>query len=375
MKYPGKFITDDYIRECLENALYPVAIEPTTTLTVKLKHYGPDKHPSGSSQDVHGGRTTTVTIDNNTLTLDKKIANIIKKMNSVGLETTSSCIGHVCDDPISTTISYFIRGKGFPSHNKIEALIASGTLKHNWTLEQSANTRLFHMYITGGHYGDLSVKSTKQNVTNAIDDISTINDILTTSVQKHYGPGPHPSGSAQSVHGKRVWRGKRHSGTAQLSRIRTGNIGERVATRVLTKKYKTNFELVNVGLNNAPIDIAGDSLAVEVKTGVATNTYKAQHWRATIGQPGIKEQALLDKMTKDEKRNYNKYKQMLILERKNDMLNSMSSTDNTLKPLTVGVILSSNASKADVYFIPGFHLRLPWKDYATDEYYVGTYDV
>jgi hypothetical protein len=46
------------------------------------------------------------------------------------------------------------------------------------------------------------------------------------------------------------------------------------------------FDTVNVGVNNAPIDVAGDHMAVEVKTGLASNGVKSQHWRATIGQPG-----------------------------------------------------------------------------------------
>jgi len=39
------------------------------------------------------------------------------------------------------------------------------------------------------------------------------------------------------------------------------------------------------------------------------------------------------------------------------------------------VILAPDGSKGDVFMVPDFHLRLPWKDYATDEYYVGTFDV
>ena len=45
-----------------------------------------------------------------------------------------------------------------------------------------------------------------------------------------------------------------------------------------------------------------------------------------------------------------------------------------IKPLTIGLILSADGKRADVYRFEGFHLRLPWPKYATDEYYVGTFE-
>lgn len=197
----------------------------------------------------------------------------------------------------------------------------------------------------------------------------------------HQGIPGHVGGSASG--GGRVWGGAQHlaaagpseSGAGQ-ARLQTGQIGEKLAMRVLSEKLGVPFETLNVGINNAPIDVGGDHTAVEVKTGLATNGPTAQHWRAMISKPGKKEQALMDQMTKDEKKAYLKYKDQQTLQRKNDMLKQLTEiAGSEVKPLTVGVILSADGKRGDVYMIPGFHLRLPWKAYATDEFYQGSYDV
>lgn len=182
----------------------------------------------------------------------------------------------------------------------------------------------------------------------------------------------------------RVWQGAQHEVTASTlsgeaaghARLNTGQVGEKLAMRVLSEKFGTPFETLNVGINNAPIDVGGDHTAVEVKTGMATNGPTAQHWRAMISKPSKKELELIAKMTKEEKREYNRYKDQQTLQRKNDMLQKLTEiAGNEVKPLTVGVILSADGKRGDMFIIPGFHTRLPWKDYATEEYFAGSYDV
>lgn len=191
----------------------------------------------------------------------------------------------------------------------------------------------------------------------------------------------HPKGSDRGGEfapkgGGRVWSGTQAKGKNKVSKLEAGERGEKVAAKVLEEEIGAKFETVNVGVNNAPIDLAGDHMAVEVKTGMATNGPTAHHWRATIGQPGREETALLKIMSAEDKRKWNIRKSQLILTRKKNMLQRMSrEVGGKVKPMTVGVILSPNGKKADVFFIPGFHLRLPWNQYATDDYYMGTYDV
>ena len=174
--------------------------------------------------------------------------------------------------------------------------------------------------------------------------------------------------------GQRVWQGKQIKGQKTITKLQTGTIGETLAAQALEDKFGVPFSSLNEGINNAPIDIAGDSRAVEVKTGVATNGITAQHWRATIGQPGKQEAALIAQMTKPEKRAHNIYKSQQILARKNEMLSAMSEIAGVeMKPATIGIILSPDGKRGDVFFIPGFHLRITWRDGAIEENYLGTY--
>lgn len=195
---------------------------------------------------------------------------------------------------------------------------------------------------------------------------------------------PGKLGGSASVSGGRVWQGTQHEAVAsELSeeaaghaRLNTGQIGEKLVMRVLSEKYGVPFETLNVGINNAPIDIGGDHTAVEVKTGRATNGPTAQHWRAMISKPSKNELELIANMTKEEKREYNRYKDQQTLQRKNDMLQRLAEiAGSEVKPLTVGVILSADGKRGDMFVIPGFHTRLPWAKYATEEYFAGSYDV
>jgi len=173
----------------------------------------------------------------------------------------------------------------------------------------------------------------------------------------------------------KVWNGEPEAATPTLSKLQTGAIGEKLVIDLLTEAVGVPFGTVNLGVNNAPFDVAGNGFAVEVKTGMATNGKSAMHWRATIGQPGKAEQELLKQMGAEEKRAHNQWKEQEILKRKHALLDRMTAeAGKEIKPLTIGVILSADGKRADVYRFEGFHLRLPWNKYATEEYYLGSYE-
>lgn len=173
---------------------------------------------------------------------------------------------------------------------------------------------------------------------------------------------------------KRVWQGQQVEGKKTISKLETGELGERAAMMALEDVYGQPFETLNVGMNNAPIDVIGDHTAVEVKAGMSINGKTAQHWRATIGQPGKAEREALKQMTPKEKRAHNQRKSEAIIQRKAELLQQLGrEAGSEIKGKTVGVILSPDGKRADVFMVDGFHLRLPWKKYATGDNYIGTY--
>lgn len=181
---------------------------------------------------------------------------------------------------------------------------------------------------------------------------------------------------------KRVWQGKEQEYEGQkLSKLQTGELGEKVAIQALSDINGVPFETLNVGINNAPIDVVGDHQAIEVKTGLATNRPDSQRWRATIGEPAREEKAsykaLIKKMSPETKREHNRLKRQAILDRKQSMLDKLTveSGGERIDPKVVGVIMAPDGKKADVFVIDGFHLSLPWRQAATDENYIGTYDI
>ena len=173
-----------------------------------------------------------------------------------------------------------------------------------------------------------------------------------------------------------AWTGETHEADPGLTKLDTGAIGEELVKDVIGEFLGVPLDTVNVNVNNAPFDLAGDGIAIEVKAGLASNRTDAQKWRATIGQPGIKERELLKGMTKEEKLVHNAAKRAAILQRKHDLLSKMSLESNKpVRPYTAGVIISGDGKKADVFLVEDFHLVLRWNKYATDNYRVATVDL
>lgn len=175
--------------------------------------------------------------------------------------------------------------------------------------------------------------------------------------------------------GKRVWQGQKYDQPRQLTNIQTGNIGEEMAAKAMEDHLGVEFSGLNIGRTNAPVDIAGDHHAIEVKAGPASNGRSAQHWRATIATETPNERKLVRQMSKEEKRAYNQYKQQQVFERKNAMVAEMSKMAGTeIKPATVGVILTPDGKRGDVFLFDGFHARIGWNKTDTGTY-LGTYEI
>lgn len=193
----------------------------------------------------------------------------------------------------------------------------------------------------------------------------------------HHGHSGRPGKVGGSSGGGKVWGGSQEQFDGEkVSKLQTGEIGEQLAETMLEEQFGVEFRTLNEGINNAPIDVAGDHMAVEVKTGLTTNGATAQHWRATLGQFGKGERERVSKLSKPEKKEYLAFRRQQIMERKYSTVAKMSNMlGEPVKPFTVGVILTPDGSKGDVFMVPDFHLRLTWKNYATDEFYIGTYDV
>jgi hypothetical protein len=178
----------------------------------------------------------------------------------------------------------------------------------------------------------------------------------------------------------RVWQGKQMLGRSLASesgRLDVGLRGEKTAAKVLELLTGRKFDNLNASVGeHSPLDLIGDSRAVEVKSGQSTNGRSAQHWRVTHGKPGVTEAALMSKMTRQELSVHNARKTQYLLRRKAELSSQIGKKlKRTLRPTTVGVIFNETFDRADVFVIPGFHAYLPWSVYATDTYYVGTYPV
>ena len=175
-------------------------------------------------------------------------------------------------------------------------------------------------------------------------------------------------------HAVRAWRGAAVALSTRLSRLETGALGERVAAAYVRRQGYRDVRSLNMRGNNFPVDLMQDHEVIEVKTGLASNGPSAQHWRATIGQPGVKEQVWLAEATPAQKAAWNARKGALILQRKQRAVADFArQSGHPVRARTLGVILNPDARTADVYEFAGFHLRLGWHGASAEAGYRGTF--
>jgi|SRR5215475_4460030 len=172
----------------------------------------------------------------------------------------------------------------------------------------------------------------------------------------------------------RVWTGKPVETKTQLSKLETGHLGEKIAQDYLKEEFgAVDTRKLGEGQTNFPVDIAGDSRVIEVKSGLVSNQRTGQQWRSTIGQPGKKERAWLAKQSAATIAKWNAQKSKAIIKRKNDAVKQLEKeTGRKLKPMTLGLIIHPDKKTADVYEFDGFHLRIGWNSPQAEEGFVKT---
>lgn len=184
-------------------------------------------------------------------------------------------------------------------------------------------------------------------------------------------PGGGSAGVKAVVH--RAYTGEQVNVRARWSKLETGEHSEKVAAEAL-KKIGIEAKSVNVKGNNAAFDLLGKDkdgkvVAVEVKGGLVSNGSSAQHWRATLGQPGPKEALALRKMSPEQKARHHAAKQKEILRRKDRLAKAVGAK----KKMTVGVITNPDTGVSDVHVLTGFHLRVSWSSPLAKQSYVGSF--
>lgn len=214
-------------------------------------------------------------------------------------------------------------------------------------------------------------------------------------LKRKHKPGRH----AQSSHGRggarrrprgegisgskvspemRVWQGQQHEKPDNpLTKLQQGELGERIATKALSDKYGVAFEGLNVGRNNAALDVKGDHLGVEVKAGMGYNGERSRSWRSKLGEAGPLQKKRLAGLPPEQRKAEFALKRTEILNRKADMLQQLSSEagGERFTGKMVGVIMAPDGRSADAFEVDGFHLYLGWGRHARSENYLGTYEV
>lgn len=198
----------------------------------------------------------------------------------------------------------------------------------------------------------------------------------------------HPAGSSQGGEWRgaaganitlessdeRAYTGQQISTTEALTKQETGAIGEAAAINYLKRQGLLDARPLNMAQNNFPIDVIEDHELIEVKTGLVSNGQSAQHWRATIGQPGKAEREWLKTASSDEKAAWNAAKSSKILSRKNAVLEQYTRrTGIAARGKTIGTIIDPDRKIVDVYEFDGFHLRIGWNSTAAKNAYKGSF--
>ena len=160
----------------------------------------------------------------------------------------------------------------------------------------------------------------------------------------------------------------------RLTKRESGKLGEDLALAYLRHKGYHDSKALNMERENFPVDLIQDHELIEVKTGLVSNGKSAQHWRATIGQPGPKEREWLKTASPELKREWNLQKAADIMERKEKVLRDFSEKYNTkTKGKTIATIINPDKKVVDVYEFEGFHLRIGWNSIEAKGNYKGSF--
>jgi hypothetical protein len=181
--------------------------------------------------------------------------------------------------------------------------------------------------------------------------------------------------SALKPEAQRAFEGEQVPSKTKLTKLQKDEVGEQIMFRLMGKLGLKNPQSLNehYGVNNYPLDLAGDHLAIELKTGDASNGPSGQQWNTKIGQMGPAEQAKYDKMSPEKRRIHNDKKMKDIIKRKYQALARLrKETGVDYKPWTFGVILDTDRKVADIHAVPGYHPRIGYKQKEAQDGYVTT---
>jgi hypothetical protein len=172
---------------------------------------------------------------------------------------------------------------------------------------------------------------------------------------------------------ERVWRGQQKMLRNQLGKLATGRVAEHIVLQHVKELGLKNPHPMNGGRPNFPIDIRAGNYVIEVKGGQVSNNEKSQQWRITLGSFGPNEQKLYDRMTKDQKKEWNAGKMREAIQRKEDVRKQESrKAGHEIKALTFGVIIHPDKGTADIYRFKGWHERIGWNTQQAKDGYVTT---
>jgi len=172
---------------------------------------------------------------------------------------------------------------------------------------------------------------------------------------------------------ERVFTGKSVPVANKLSRLETGELGEHIVMAYLKTRGEVARRLSVEEAQNFPVDVMVDHEVIEVKAGLVSNGPSAHHWRATAGQPGVKETEWLKTASPEEKAEWNHAKGKAAIARKRQALRELSEKHGVdLKGKTYALILNPDTRQADLFAIDDFHERIGWTSDLARHSFVGT---
>jgi hypothetical protein len=360
----------------------------------------------GASRRVVGEETPTI----HTVGVDLKPSQIMDPNNPKAREDLMAAVAEHNAQFAGDNPDEFISPKGVAPTHGLNSAVSFGDIA-NPTFRERLAAKGYHAAVVheGSQGLSLAVFNPKKHVT-----ILSSNPIKKASapvfewVEKRWDPAKHPrvpkGSAAGGEFGSEVSAvvgligGKKPKGDAPglklkavakaalgddmepvvlknaLSKLESGELGERIAIAYLQANGISDARGLNVGRNNFPVDLIGDHQVIEVKAGMASNGRAAQKWRTTIGQPGPAEAAWLAKAGPDEKAAWNQKKSAAIISRKQKVVSAFSKRlGKKIKPKTVTMIIDSDRKVADLYVFEGFHSVINWRSPEAKAGYIGTY--
>jgi hypothetical protein len=173
----------------------------------------------------------------------------------------------------------------------------------------------------------------------------------------------------------RAFHGKQIPTKAKLSKLETGVIGEGIVKAYMKHHLgHQDSHHLNLKDNNFPVDLMGDHMLVEVKSGLVSNQSGAHHWRATLGMPGKEESKWLSTASSEEKSAWNKTKSQEVINRKHKVLEDVTKELGVkVHPKTITTIINPDTKTADLYHFDNFHHRISWKGDHADKGFIGSF--